>query len=95
MELEKWKQKFGEYNNKKDTLVDHKIKLFKLSLKVVSRESYVKIQKNSVRKEAMSDKCPKKLLEAIRIIYMNDNKGDVKTQLFKATQLYGQDNEMG
>jgi hypothetical protein len=95
VEFEKWKQKFGEYNKKKDALVDHKIKLFGVLLKAVSRESYVKIQENSVGKEAMSDKCPKKLLEAIRITHMTDNKGDVKAQLFEATELYGHDNEMG
>jgi hypothetical protein len=38
---------------------------------------------------------PKKLLEAIKITHMTDNKGYVKAQLFEATELYGHDNEMG
>jgi hypothetical protein len=94
VEFEIWKHEFAKFNRRSDLLTDHKIALFATMLDNVSRESYVKIEENAIGREAMKEKCPKKLIEAIKITHMANSKGDPKAQLFDCLELYGNDNIM-
>ena len=88
VEFKKWDHAYGNYIKKEDALTADKLKLYATMVQQMSDESFVLIQENTVGSKAMSEKCPKKLIEAIIFTHMSDSKVSSFSSLHQALKAY-------
>ena len=94
--FEKWKYSYAEFNKKNDALKADKQKLYAIMVLQMSQESFTTIQENPVGAKAMLEKCPKQLIDAVRLTHMGDSKVGNYSSLHKSIVLYnGPSNRMG